>query len=141
MEALSKISKVQNICIICTLHQPTNEVLLMTDYLYVLTKGGHNCYSGPTLQLSEFLGEFKCDFSDFMIPIDGLLKITTDLNGNEIISGMKAKINEEMKGIIGMSNELINSSIDNNINTNISLKDIIILLRRELDIFLQFEYR
>ena len=58
METMKNLCVTHNICIICTLHQSNSDVQSCTDQLYLLAKGGHNVYCGPTKDLNKYFCEY-----------------------------------------------------------------------------------
>ena len=79
MDALKNLCKTQNICLICTLHQSSSEVLAMTDFTYVLAKGGHNVFWGPTIELKGFLELYEIILLNTnRVPIETFVRLSAE---------------------------------------------------------------
>ena len=123
IEALKNYCKTQNICLICTLHQTSSEVLSMIDYLYVLAKGGHNVFWGPTHQLRQYLKDYGIMCSDVnRVPIETLVRLSAEGLPDIRIVKMKYKTEQVVNNWIESSdNNLIDQHI-NNMNKKIYLQ-------------------
>ena len=77
MECLKKLSKSHRISIITSIHQPNNEIVVMFDNIYVLTKGGHCLFSGPPKQIESYLSEYNIIMNENEVPIEQLLKLAS----------------------------------------------------------------
>ena len=144
METMKNLCINQNICIICTLHQTSSDVLSMIDYLYVLTKGGHNVFCGPTQELYEFLDEFSVidnNFSDSnQIPIETLVRLSTKGIQYKRLVVIKEITSQVVKDSIKyVENNLINTTIIKT-TKKFCYKDLIHLIENELIEILQYKY-
>ena len=68
------LSKYHNICIITSIHQPNNEILMLFDKLYVLAKGGKTLFTGKPDNLAHFLRICNIACNEDQVPIEVLLK-------------------------------------------------------------------
>jgi len=71
------LSQNHKISIITSIHQPNNDILMMFDKLYVLSKGGICVYSGPPQQLNTHLSGCGIICNEFQTPIEVLLKYSS----------------------------------------------------------------
>ena len=74
IKCFKSLSNYHNICVITSIHQPNNEILILFDKLYVLAKGGQTLYSGQPDNLAHFLGNCNIGYSEDQVPIELLLK-------------------------------------------------------------------
>ena len=135
------MTKTQNICLICTLHQPSIEVISETDYCYVLSRGGHMAYWGSTLKLSESMSMFGIDSSEGKVPIDILVVLSANGMNDRRIKSMSDRVNEDIKrSIESESNQLADKMLDKR-RKKFCFSDIGILLSRELTEVYRYKYK
>ena len=77
IECLRSVAVNHNICVICSIHQPNEELFRMFDKIYVMARGGHQLYSGPPQRLRHYLSELDIKVNDNEIPIEILLKYSS----------------------------------------------------------------
>src|SRR4051812_16514761 len=70
IKCLKNLSINYKICVITSIHQPNSELLMLFDKLYVLSKGGHNIYSGRPLALPQYLYDFEIQFTGKVFAIE-----------------------------------------------------------------------
>ena len=141
MEALNRLVKRQNVCLICTLHQPTYDVLSRTDCLYVLTKSGHNLFWGQTSHLQQLMSEHGFDCSDTMTSMEKLLRLSIIEDEDYRLNAMRIRVKEDVQFSIASYNDLDNQTIKIKTHKRIILKDIFTLFQRELKNFICLNYR
>ena len=142
MKALKNLCKTQNICLICSLHQTSSEVISMTDFLYVLSKGGHNLFSGPTLELKKYLFNYGIITSNSKrLQIDSLVRISAEGIRDKRVVEMNENTNHRIKDLFeNNGNNLIFETFDKT-KKEFCFKDIIILLTKELTEIYEYKYR
>ena len=69
---------------IVSIHQPNNDLFLMFDKIYVLAKGGVCVYSGTPFKLRQHLSDCDIDCHQNEVPIEKLLKISSEENNPKI---------------------------------------------------------
>ncbi len=75
---MSQLSKRHAMAIVTSIDEPNSLILTMFDQLYVLAKGGHCVFSGRPNQLRSYLQECAIDYSDDVLPIEVLLKVSSN---------------------------------------------------------------
>ena len=95
MKCLKILCESHNISIITSIHQPNSDILMMFDKLYVLAKGGICVYSGPPQELSTHLTECGVICNEFQVPIELLLKVSSDYENNEYVYNLANKTSTE----------------------------------------------
>ena len=111
MECLRKLSKNHFIAIIASIHQPNNEIVLMFDNCYVLTKNGNCLFSGPPKQIESHLSECNISLNENQIPIEQLLKLASIEIQNKTIEEMIRKTRETLKlSLIGETDKQLEQS-------------------------------
>ena len=142
MKALKNLCKTQNICLICTLHQTSSEVLSMINFIYVLAKGGHNVFWGPTIELRQYLEDYGIMSSDAnRVPIETLISLSTEGLRDTRLVNMCENTKQVVNDWIELSeNNLIIETIDK-ITKKFCYKDIVILSQREVTEVLQYKYK
>lgn len=78
INCLQKLSRLHKLAIVTSIHQPNSEVLMMFDQLYVLAKGGRCVFAGAPNALRTHLTECKIDCVDWQVPIEVLLKVSSN---------------------------------------------------------------
>ena len=84
-------------CIICTIHQPNNELFQMFDNIYVLSKGGHHLYWGSPQDLNHYLRDSGVEINESDVPIEVILKFATLGITNTKTRLMNEKCSEKRK--------------------------------------------
>ena len=82
IECLRSVTKKYNICVVCSIHQPNEDLFQMFDTIYVLAKGGHQLYSGSPQRLRQYLSDVDIKVNDNEIPIEVLIEYSS-LNIND----------------------------------------------------------
>jgi hypothetical protein len=100
MECLKLLSRHHKLSIITSIHQPNNEILMMFDKLFVLAKGGVCVYSGFPQYLSTYLRECDIICSEFQVPIEVLLKVSSRGIEDEQVIKMSVKTSKERESIL-----------------------------------------
>ena len=95
IDCLLKVKVNHNICVICSIHQPNQQLLNMFDNIYVLAKGGHQLYSGPPQELSSYLSEADIKINGNEVPIEVLLKYSSLGINNTNVKRMNDKSLEQ----------------------------------------------
>ena len=95
IECLRSVAVNHNICVICSIHQPNQQLFQMFDTIYVLAKGGHQLYSGPPQQLMHYLSEVDIKVDDNEVPIEVLLKYSALGINDPIVKRMSDKCLEQ----------------------------------------------
>ena len=142
MEALKNLCKTQNICLICTLHQSSSEVLSMTDYTYVLAKGGQNVFWGPTIELKGFLELYEIiTLNTNRVPIETFVRLSAEGLRDIRLVNMEKNIKQMVNtGIKSNENNLVNKTLQN-ITKKFCYKDIRILIQKEMIEFFKYRYK
>ena len=142
MEALKNLCKTQNICLICTLHQSSSEVLSMTDYTYVLAKGGHNVFWGPTIELKGFLELYEIiTFDTNRVPIETLVRLSAEGLRDIRLVNIKKNITQLLNTRIKLNENNLVYETFYNITKNFYYKDVIILIHKEMTEFFKYRYK
>ena len=142
MEALKNLCKTQNICLICTLHQSSSDVLSVTDFLYVLAKGGHNVFWGPTQRLKEFLkisGIIISNTNPF--PIETLVSISAEGLQDSRLVTMKTNTNRIVMNRMNSNDYNYVYNTSDNTTKKFCYKDVFYLIQKELTEVLEFKYK
>ena len=142
MEALKNLCKTQNICLICTLHQSSSDVLSVTDFLYVLAKGGHNVFWGPTQRLKEFLkisGIIISNTNPF--PIETLVSISAEGLRDSRLVTMKTNTNRVVMNRMNSSDCDFVFYTSDNTTKIFCYKDVFYLIQKEVTEVLEFRYK
>lgn len=80
------IAKRYNLAIVASIHQPSNDLLLLFDQLYVLARGGICVYSGTPGQVKTHLTSVpEIDQSESKYAIEVLIKHSCAEIGNDIV--------------------------------------------------------
>ena len=142
MEALKNLCKTQNICLICTLHQSSSDVLSVTDFLYVLAKGGHNVFWGKTQHLKEFLDISGIITSDAnRVPIETLVSLSAEGLGDSKLVTLKTNTNRVVMNRMDSSDcDFVYNTSDHTIK-KFCCKDVIYLIQKEMTEVLEFRYK
>ena len=142
MEALKNYCKTQNICVICTIHQSNSEVTSIIDFLFILTKGGHNVFWGPTIELKQYLEVYGILTSDAnLVPIETFVRLSAEGLRDIRLVNMKDNTRQVIINYIESSeNNLFNQNIYN-INKKFCYKDVIILFQREVTEVFRYKYK
>ena len=142
MEALKNYCKTQNISVICTIHQSSSEVLSMIDYLYVLAKGGHNVFWGPTIALKQYLEVYGIMSSNSSrVPIETFIRLSAEGLPDKRIVNMKDNIKQLINNWIELPENNLRNQHFNNMNKKFSNKDVIILFQREMTEIFRYRYK
>src|ERR1700728_2917887 len=80
--------------VIVSIHQPNSDLMQMFDTIYVLAKGGVCLYSGLPLNLRQHLNECHIDCNQNQVPIEVLLRISSEHKNNEFYQKLFLKQNE-----------------------------------------------
>jgi len=64
--------------ILTSIHQPSNDLFMMFDNIYVLAKGGVCVYSGPPQHLKTHLNQCNVECNEFQVPIELILKVCSE---------------------------------------------------------------
>ena len=120
-----------------SIHQPNVEVLDKFDWLYVLSRGGVNVYSGRPQHLRQHMKRCDIECNDKEIAIEQLLKIcVNDCNHISIM-----RMSNEIQTFVNFNVEPINMSLTRNRMTRFSktfsLKELLYLLKRNIIIFIR----
>ena len=102
MNCLRNLAQNHNISILTSIHQPNNEIVLMFDKIYVLTKGGECLFSGPPKMILSHLIGNNITIKDKDVPIEQILKIASNESQeyfNEMIEKTKNKLKEEVLNV------------------------------------------
>ncbi|XP_054156524.1 uncharacterized protein LOC128954929 [Oppia nitens] len=74
IQCIQLLSRRHQICAIASIHQPSNEILMLFDKLYVMAAGGQVVYADrPGDQLKQTLAEVEADCQPQQLPIETLL--------------------------------------------------------------------
>ncbi|XP_054156488.1 ABC transporter G family member 5-like [Oppia nitens] len=74
IQCMQRLSRRHRICAIASIHQPSNEILMLFDKLYVMAAGGQVVYADrPGDQLKLTLAEVEADCQPQQLPIETLL--------------------------------------------------------------------
>ena len=142
MKALKNLCRTQNICLICTIHQSSLDVLSLFDYLYVLAKGGHNVFWGPTQHLNKDLityGIISCDI--MRLQIDTLVRISAEGIRDIRLVELKEVTNQRIIDCFkNNENNLIFETYDK-ATKKFCYKDVIILCDKHVTEIYQYKYK
>ena len=142
MEALKNLCKTQNICLICTLHQSSSELLSMTDYTYVLAKGGHNVFWGPTIELKGFLNVYGILTSDAnRVPIETLVRLSAEGLRDIRLVNMNSFNTQVISNRINLIKNLLVHQNFPNKNKKFCYKDVFIQIQREYTDIYRYRYK
>ena len=75
--------------VLASIHQPNNQLFLKFDSIYVLSREGFCIYSGKPRHLKSTLNECNIDCSQLQVPIEVLLKISSDGINDERVSHLR----------------------------------------------------
>ena len=92
MICLKNFATQYNMAIITGIDQPNDDVLIMFDKLYVLSKGGKCVFDGESNQLLCHLQECQINLQDCQAPINQLIK-TASKTANVSFVAASLKIN------------------------------------------------
>ena len=111
------------------------------DYLYVLCKGGQNVFWGPTQTLSDFMSEFDihCNNKNH-VPIEMLVRLSAVGLHDQRLIQMKNTIEERINHLIESNEINLISQSKSNKTKKFYIKDIWILLRREVTELFEYRY-
>ena len=142
MEALNNLCKTQNICLICTLHQSSSEVMSMTDYTYVLAKGGHNVFWGPTIELKGFLELYEIiTLNTNRVPIETFVRLSAEGLRDIRLVNMEKNIRQIVNTRIKSNENYLFNKTLNNITKKFCYKDVIILIQKEITEVIKYRYK
>jgi ABC-type multidrug transport system ATPase subunit len=74
IKCLKVLSRKHKILIITSIHQPNNDILMLFDKIYVLSKGGICVYFGSPQNINSYLKECDIKCQEFQKPIEVLLR-------------------------------------------------------------------
>ena len=119
---------------IVSIHQPNNDLFQMFDKIYVLAKGGVCFYSGLPQNLRQHLTECDIECNENQVPIELLLKISSEDENNENYQRLKTKTYELNKCMIeyNLNENMKSISKMINISKRFKFKDFYILLKRTI---------
>ena len=142
MEALKNLCRKQNICLICTLHQSSSDVLSMTDFLYVLAKGGLNVFWGPTIDLRDYLKVYGIiTFDANRVPIETLVRLSAEGLPDIRLLNLGKDTKQNVNEFIELSEyNLINHYIHKT-SKKFNYKDVIILIQFEMTKVFRYKYK
>ena len=143
MEVLHNICKTENICMICTLHQTSNDVLSMIDYFYVLDRGGHNVFWGSNDDLkSVFLNIFGISCDTNQRAIETLVSLSAEVEDETKFESIRVTIEREVNNQIELNDENLNFNynIDDKLK-KFNFKDIVILIQSEIIEIIEYKYK
>ncbi|OTF83516.1 hypothetical protein BLA29_002117 [Euroglyphus maynei] len=135
-DCLRKLSRLHNLCIITSIHQPNTEVLMNFDDVYVLAKGGVCVYSGHPNEIRQHLTQYSANNDvqkNSSFPIEELIKYScldyTDFQVKNLVQATKTKIFDEKRNNINEETQLVLDGIPNN-RVRFSIRSIWILILR-----------
>ena len=142
METLKNLCQTQNICLMCTIHQSSSDVLSMLDYIYVLAKGGHNVFWGPTIESKELLEVYGIITSDVnRVPIETLVRLSAEGLRDIRLVNLEKNSKQRINDLIELNkNNLVNQHI-NKAREKFYYKDVIILIQYEMVKVFRYSYK
>ena len=114
----------------------------MADFLYVLTKGGHNVFRGPAIELRALLKNYGIKtLHSNQVAIETLVRLSAEGLRDSRLVNMKSNSNRVVMNRINskICDLIVNTS--NNITKKFCYKDIIYLIQKEVTEVLQFRYK
>ena len=114
----------------------------MTDYTYVLAKGGHNVFWGPTIELNGFLELYEIiTLNKNRVPIETFVRLSAeglrDIRLVNMEKNIRQIVNTQIKS---NENYLFNKTL-NNITKKFCYKDVIILIQKEITEVIKYRYK
>ena len=85
MICLKNFAAQYNMAIITSIDQPNDDVLIMFDKLYVLSKGGKCVFDGKTTELQNHLQECQVECQDWQIPIEEVIKVASKTSNVSLV--------------------------------------------------------
>ena len=144
IDCLRKVKVYHKICIICTIHQPNQELFHMFDDIYVIAKGGHQLYSGPPQQLIHYLSEVDIIVKENQIPIEVLLEYSSYGISDPNVKRMNVKslkfTNEKFKEYSEQNMNVCQMELKTKIKS-FKIRDTLTLVRRQFRITFIAEFR
>lgn len=143
MRLLNNICKTENICMICTLHQTSNDVLSMIDFFYVLDKGGHNLFWGSYDDLIAIVSNIfgiSCDTNQ--TAIESLVSLSAQVNDETKFESIRETIEREVNNRIELNDDNLNLNYNNDDKLKkFNFKDIFILIQSEIIEVKEYKYK
>ena len=132
MRCLKDLTQRHEICVITSIHQPNNDILMMFDKVMVMSVGGHCIYGDRPKHIRQYLEECNAEISRHQLPIEAILKISSNDSKNPIIQKMIEKTsNNEQKSVVKRLNEIeFYAKGIKHLSKRFTLTELWILLRR-----------
>ena len=99
IRCLKRLSRIHDMTVITSIHQPNQDLFLMFDSVYVLAKGGVCVYSGPPTALKQHMIYCNIECDENQIPIEVILKLCSEDTESEAINSLKEKTEEKNKAL------------------------------------------
>ena len=77
MTMLKNLAHTQNISVLCSIHQPRQQIFSILDDLVLLSKGGNVLYTGEAKRAVEYFQTVGCDICSDLNPADFLVDLST----------------------------------------------------------------
>ena len=138
ISCLKRLSRFHRMSIITSIHQPNNELLLMFDKIYVLAKGGVCVYSGHPQNLRQHMNDCHINCNQNEVPIEVLLRVSSEDTKTDSINRMNEKIIDENKNLFEkcLKQNMRQIRENPNISKRFSFKDLYNLIQTNNDLLL-----
>ena len=138
INCLRSVAVNYNKCVVCSIHQPNEEMFQMFDTIYVMAKGGHQLYSGSPQRLRNYLldVDIEVNNNENEIPIEILLQYSSLGINSERVKRINNKCLEQTKREIEEYSEQNMDNVEGlkYCNKQFNIKDTLTLLRRQFRI-------
>ena len=144
MNCLKNLSERHDMCLITSIHQMNNGLLMMFDKVLVLSRSGQCIYSGEPRQIRTYLADHNAHITERQLPIEALLKYCCHDSDDSIIKTMIDSSSQKELNVIDVR---VKDETDLSINGIEQLakrffwRDLNILLLRRANSLLHYEWR
>ena len=134
ISCLKRLSRSHRISIITSIHQPNQDLMHIFDNIYVLAKGGVCVYSGLPQNLRQHLNDCHIDCNQNDVPIEVLLRVSSEDTKTDSINRMNEKMIDENKNLFekSLKQNMRQISENPNISKRFSFKDFWNLVLRTI---------